>query len=651
MKLNPYILLPLICICGFISLISAQSNAYILNGTAVQDKCNCYTLTNESEYQNGSVWNSTKIDLTNSFDFSFNINLGCRDENGADGMVFVLQPLSTGIGAYGEGMGFAGISPSVGVVIDTYQNPYLNDPWYDNISIKSNGVMAGGHELATPVPVTDTGYNIEDCKWHLLRIVWNASQLKLSAYIDNVLRVETNTDLVKTIFNSDPMVYWGFSAATGVAYNFQRFCTQLNPDFKTAFKNNAACIGNPVIFTDQSQSFAPIKNYYWDLGDGTTYASSTPLPHTYPKEGSYTARLAITGVDGCNSDTVTRIITVGDIPVSKFSVSDTCAGLAPKLSDESTVKIGALIKWQWKLDGTPVSSSQLPQLSNLTAGNHQLQLTVQSSMGCISNDASRNFAIRPIPALDVSANDNCINEPIELKGYQKDDQTTINSWSWYFPDGQTASTQTTKHAFSSAGIKNIILTAKATNGCTSLPVSKSVLVNKITAFAGRDTIIIKDTYFQLNGVISQTGNKPYTIKWTPDAGLENKASLITKGITDNDQVYTLSVTSAEGCIATDAVQVVVFKGSAIYVPTAFTPNHDGKNELLKPYLIGVKQIYNFSVYNRWGQLVFSTSKHEDGWDGTLNGKDQPVDTYVWMLKVQDLIGNVHEKKGTTTLIR
>lgn len=651
MKLNPYILLCLHFIGGFTTLISAQSNTYTLNGTAVRDKCNCYTLTNESAYQNGSVWNNTKIDLTHSFDFTFSINLGCRDEDGADGMAFVLQPLSTTIGATGEGIGFEGVSPSIGIVIDTYQNLGRNDPWYDNISIQVNGVVTHGSELAGPVSALDTSYNIEDCKWHFLRIVWNASQLKLSAYMDNVLRVETNIDMVKTIFNNEPMVYWGFSAATGIAYNFQRFCTQLNPDFKTVFKNDAACVGNLLTFTDQSQTFAPAKNYYWELGDGSISTDPTPPALAYQKDGNYTARLAITGLDGCNSDTISKIITVGDIPVSDFTVNDDCMGSSPKLTDKSTVKTGTIIKWQWKLDGTLASVSQLPQLSVASPGDHQLQLTVQSSMGCVSNEASHNFAMKPQPVVDFTAEDNCINQPVALKGVQKDNGTTINSWSWYFPDGGTATAQATTHAFSSAGIKNILLTAKGDNGCTSLPVSKNILVNKATAFAGADTIIAKDSYFRLSGAISQTGDKPLTIKWTPETGLENSTSLITKGTTENDQLYTLSVTTAEGCKAEDAVQVTVFKGTAIYIPAGFTPNHDGKNELLRPYLIGIKKIDNFSVYNRWGQLLFSTTRQDDGWDGTLNGKEQPVDTYVWVLKVEDITGNIHEKKGTTTLLR
>ena len=104
--------------------------------------------------QSGSVWNANKIDLNNSFDFIFNVYLGCKDADGADGIVFMLQPLNTSIGAGGQGIGFFGVNPSVGIVLDTWQNIDLNDPAYDHISIQINGNSKHGNDLAGPVSIS-----------------------------------------------------------------------------------------------------------------------------------------------------------------------------------------------------------------------------------------------------------------------------------------------------------------------------------------------------------------------------------------------------------------------------------------------------------------------------------------------------------------
>src|SRR5437868_8708102 len=87
-------------------IVKSSCAQYTVNGNAQQISCNCYNLTNETNNQSGSVWNNNKIDLSQSFDFNFSVNLGRFDSNGADGMVFVLQPISTSVGSTGGGLGY-----------------------------------------------------------------------------------------------------------------------------------------------------------------------------------------------------------------------------------------------------------------------------------------------------------------------------------------------------------------------------------------------------------------------------------------------------------------------------------------------------------------------------------------------------------------
>jgi hypothetical protein len=205
LKLMRVVLITSICLL----LSSISFSQYILNGSATRDNCNCYTLTPAAFTQSGSVWNSNKINLNNPFDFNFNVYLGCLDGNGADGIVFILQPISTSLGATGEGMGFSGVSPSIGIALDTWQNPNLNDPIFDHISIQANGIVSHGTDLAGPVQASSSSDNIEDCSWHVFRITWDPSTQWLRAYFDGHLRVETVVNLVSTIFNNDPLVFWG----------------------------------------------------------------------------------------------------------------------------------------------------------------------------------------------------------------------------------------------------------------------------------------------------------------------------------------------------------------------------------------------------------------------------------------------------------
>ncbi len=76
-----------------------------------------------------------------------------------------------------------------------------------------------------------------------------------------------------------------------------------------------------------------------------------------------------------------------------------------------------------------------------------------------------------------------------------------------------------------------------------------------------------------------------------------------------------------------------------------------ENDILKPIAAGMQRIELFNVYNRWGQIVFSTSINGKGWDGTINGQQQSAGTYVWMVKAVDYTGKPYMQKGTVVLIR
>jgi len=116
-------------------------------------------------------------------------------------------------------------------------------------------------------------------------------------------------------------------------------------------------------------------------------------------------------------------------------------------------------------------------------------------------------------------------------------------------------------------------------------------------------------------------------------------------------LYKVDITTASGCLTTDTQFVKIVSHVEIYVPNAFTPNGDGQNNVLRPLLRGVKQFHYFKVFNRFGQKVFSSQGDGPGWDGNLNGKPQPVGTYVWLIKGRDYLGNIHSEKGTVVLIR
>lgn len=171
----------------------------------------------------------------------------------------------------------------------------------------------------------------------------------------------------------------------------------------------------------------------------------------------------------------------------------------------------------------------------------------------------------------------------------------------------------------------------------------------MVAFAGRDTSVIVGQPLQFNG----TGGTGYL--WTPGTSLSSTSIPDPIGNYDGsfDNIrYKLIVTDQAGCADSAYITVRIFKTvPSVFVPTGFTPNNDGLNDVVKPIAVGMKQINYFSVYNRWGQLVFTTRINGQGWNGRIKGELQGTGVYVWMVSAEDYTGKAYFQKGTVTLIR
>lgn len=142
-----------------------------------------------------------------------------------------------------------------------------------------------------------------------------------------------------------------------------------------------------------------------------------------------------------------------------------------------------------------------------------------------------------------------------------------------------------------------------------------------------------------------------TVTWSPGISLNSTDSYTPVFTGTAEQLYTIALQKKNGCLTIDTQLVKTIKGVEIYVPTAFTPNNDGRNDVLRPTVRGVKQVNYFRVFNRWGNVVFDTRNLQNGWNGTLNGTPQGSQVYVWMLEGLGLDGHIYRQKGTSVLIR
>lgn len=553
-KMKHYLLIALCWGVPFFAF--AQSDKFILEGSTAQFRCDCYRITPETKNAAGAAWNTERLDLRKAFDLSFQMFFGCNDDLGGDGSAFVLQPTAK-LGTTGEGLGFGNLNPSIAIGFDTWQNTHLNDPAFDHISIQKNGVTKHGNDLAGPISISATSNNVEDCNWHKFRITWDPATKWLRTYFDGVMRVSTQTDLISDVFGGNPLVYWGFTGATGDAVNRQDFCTLTEASFNVNLTRDTTCAGDTLFFKDASQTFFPIREYYWSWGDGTASRGQNPEPKIYTAPGKYNIRFSMTDVTGCVSNEYVKDIVVGQRPNASFEIEDACIPNQPFMSVQPT----AYSKELWSLNGRPFSTDSIPDFRRTLAGDYILKHSVVSTVGCGADEAERNVSLQ-------------------------------------FP----------------------------------------------IARAGRDSGVIANMPFQLNGY--GNGN----IQWVPSVGLSNDTIATPTGMLTNTQLYVMQVTTSAGCTAVDSVQIMVFKDAAVYVPNAFTPNGDGRNDIFMPRYVGIKKLHYFSVFNRWGGLVFTTNDLGRGWNGTEKNSQQGVGTYVWILSAEDINGRKIQQKGSVTRV-
>ena len=116
--------------------------------------------------------------------------------------------------------------------------------------------------------------------------------------------------------------------------------------------------------------------------------------------------------------------------------------------------------------------------------------------------------------------------------------------------------------------------------------------------------------------------------------------------------YNVRSFTPEGCFAEDELLLRLFDTDpTVFVPSAFTPNGDGLNDVIKAIAVGISEFEFFRIYNRFGQLVFETADVQRGWDGRINGQMQQTGAYVYFVKAKDFPGNDLILRGTITLIR
>jgi gliding motility-associated-like protein len=561
-------------------------------------------------------------------------------------------------------------------VIVTAPYGYQGYQWYDRNFTQTLG---NAQTLSfTPPPATGstvavilTPYNGYGCLDTLYTDLTNTLNYTANAGPD---LVSCNDELVQ--LGSPPKAGWTYSWSPATGLNNPYISNPLaNPLFDTRYvltvrhdgggclstdtvNVKAANLDNTVLLTGSLSwclgsgdstvlTLAPADSIQW-YKNGIAISGANQPRYSVTQSGNYHA--VIFNAAGCRLSTTSYQVKIASIPAAIFDVNIANQCLSGNnfiFTNRSTNSVGNTT-YQWLTgDGNNRNLRDLTY-SYPQPGSYNVKLIVSSDNIC-SDTASIDISVYPSVPANFNAAAVCINLPMPLQNTTIEPPGTQVSYQWDFGNGQSSLLRDPLPlTFSNPGTYRIKLTATSEK-CPLTPQSfqRFITVDK-PAMPARYPLQYAVANLPLTLQARPVGNMA---RWSPPVSLNDASSYSPEFIDHSEREYTVTLTTLSGCVTVDTQLVKINKSIVIYVPNSFTPNGDGLNELLRPFMIGMKSLAYFKIFNRWGELVYQTSTFHAGWDGRLKGLPVQTQTFVWMLEGTGADNRKYNAKGSAVLIR
>jgi gliding motility-associated-like protein len=465
---------------------------------------------------------------------------------------------------------------------------------------------------------------------------WNLNVGGAFQSIDSRPDVSRNYD--RGVYTIAITVTTSYGCSASVVYN--DYITVDSPYAEFSADKSSACLNEGIVFTIDTIN-ALVDSWQFIFGDGTIAENVNPYTHTYntlPLTGNtYPITLAVFDADKLCPYELSLSILLESVEANlnlNFT-TDTfvyqCTPFEVSFQDNS---VGAT-SWSWDFDNGTTHDGISPNniiFNNTTnqVDSFAISLKIDSDIGCTDTE-TKYVVVYPTPSLSVS-NDTviCVNDSIQLVAI-----SDATQYVW-FPN-----LNINNNTIANPKVRPVVNTTyivQATNqfGCETID-SVNVNIIPIPSFVFTPypdtTIIIGDTA-NLSVDILDEGFKAF---WLPPTDLTCHECNSPKFYGLTTTTYTLQVVDEdELCpIQEETITINVIEECRANIPNAFSPNGDGKNDVVYVKGWGIKEVLTFEIYNRWGERVYQNSgDKEEGWDGTFNGQPQNMDTYIIIANVQ-----------------
>lgn len=360
-----------------------------------------------------------------------------------------------------------------------------------------------------------------------------------------------------------------------------------------------------------------------------------------------------TDSNGCvNRDSV-QVIPIED-PEVNFTVSTpVCQEDNLVFTNTSSVSIGSIVKSEWAFGDGGTSTSIDPSHPYIAPGQYNISLIVVSDNGC-TDSLFTSIYINEKPAPHFTAQNECAEQLVSFIDASTIGTGSIQQWLWNYGDGYLGLGSSSQHVYAQAGWYSVSLTTISDSGCSQTILMPNALeiyplpIAHFSASPDEATIFTPQIQFTDESIGGALWNWHFADN-TGTSQLQNP--MYTYSDTGRFNVE-LIVTSIHGCLDTAYHEIYISPGFTLYIPNAFTPNDDGKNDFFVPSGIGYSVMRLF-IFNRWGDEIYSTEDITKGWDGKDRKHQQICEegTYIYVVKIVDFKNTPHEYNGVVSLLK
>ena len=415
----------------------------------------------------------------------------------------------------------------------------------------------------------------------------------------------------------------------------------------------SGCLNTLTSFTDASNiAVGNITNWDWNFGDGTPNSNQQNPSHTYGSVNTFNVTLTVTSNHGCTNSFTTQV-TVYPLPVASFTALPVCEGFATVFSNTSTVASGSIITTAWSFgDLTPNGNTFSLMHTYATPGNFNAEVWVTTDHGC-RDSLIQIVTVNPTPQINFSADvvSGCAPLLVNFSDLCQISSGTITAWQWNLGDTVHSSDQNPIHFYQNPGTFTVTLTATSAAGCSATMINSNMIVVHPVPIAGFSVTPYHTTMLDPHVVIDDESTGAtfwsYVFGEGGTSGMRNPQYTYTE---PGAYFIIQIVRNNFGCSDTAYRSVIIDPDFDFFVPSAFTPNHDGRNDNFFGVGHGIKE-YQMLIFDRWGSQIFECRDMDLQWDGTIGGTDAKEDIYVYMITIEDIFGKGHKYYGKVSLIR